>query len=176
MAPSHSRPSSTTMTEERWRRRPLLSALVRFLTVATPIVASVATAVLMSRLLPVPGETMGLACGWGATLLASTVALLAVDRLARRLLPLAVLLNLSMVFPDKAPDRFWTAFRAGTIGHLEERLAQARRTGLRDEPAEAAHTIIELISAITVHDRRTRGHSERVRAFNDLIAEALHLS
>jgi putative nucleotidyltransferase with HDIG domain len=44
-----------------------------------------------------------------------------------------------------------------------------------DEPVVAAQRILTLVGALGVHDRRTRGHSERVRAFNDLIAQELRL-
>jgi putative nucleotidyltransferase with HDIG domain len=151
------------------------SAVVRYLAAATPILASVMAAWLLSRVLPSPSAGPQLVGWWLAILTVSTLTLLAVDRMARRLLPLAVLLNLSMVFPDKAPDRFWIAFRAGTIRNLEQRLADAQLLGSEDEPAKAAANIITLVAAITAHDRRTRGHSERVRAFNDLIAEEMHL-
>ncbi|MBA2750621.1 MAG: hypothetical protein H0U41_00060, partial [Actinobacteria bacterium] len=104
--------------EARWRRRPVASALVRCAAVATPIAASVLAAFLLGRLLPAPDTGARLMGWWLLILMVSTLALLAVDRMARRLLPLAVLLNLSMVFPDKAPDRFWVAFRAGAIRNL----------------------------------------------------------
>ena len=168
-------PYPQVTAEARWRRRPVASALVRYAAVATPIAASVLAAFLLGRLLPAPDTGARLLGWWLLILMVSTLALLAVDRMARRLLPLAVLLNLSMVFPDKAPDRFWVAFRAGAIRNLEQRLVDARTNGLRDAPAKAAADIITLVAAITAHDRRTRGHSERVRAFNDLIAEEMRL-
>jgi len=148
---------------------------VRYATVATPVAASVLAAFLLGRLVPVPDSGAGLVGWWLVILAVSTLVLLGVDRMARRLLPLAVLLNLSMVFPDKAPDRFWVAFRAGAIGNLQQRLVDAETHGSGDAPAKAAANIITLVAAITAHDRRTRGHSERVRAFNDLIAEEMRL-
>jgi hypothetical protein len=148
---------------------------VRYAAVATPIAASVLAAFLLGRLLPAPDTGARLVGWWLMILMVSTLVLLGVDRMARRLLPLAVLLNLSMVFPDKAPDRFWVAFRAGTIRNLEQRLVGARTHGSQVAPAKAAADIITLVAAITAHDRRTRGHSERVRAFNDLIAEEMRL-
>ncbi len=36
--------------------------------------------------------------------------------------------------------------------------------------------VLELVAALSVHDRQTRGHSERVRVFADLIADEMHLS
>ena len=165
-----------TTTEGRWRSRPVLSALVRALAFAIPVAASVAAAVALSRVLPRPGGGAAVVAWWAAVVACSTVVLMAVDRLARRLLPLAALLKLSMLFPDRAPDRFWVAFRAGTVGNLQQRLQEAREHGFADEPARAAARILTLVGALTAHDRRTRGHSERVRAFNELLAEEMHLT
>ena len=36
--------------------------------------------------------------------------------------------------------------------------------------------VLELVAALSVHDRQTRGHSERVRVFADLIADEMNLS
>jgi putative nucleotidyltransferase with HDIG domain len=105
----------------------------------------------------------------------STLVVAVVDRAARRLLPLAALLRLCMVFPDHAPSRFSVAFKAGTTRNLKEKLALATEQGAADEPARAAERILVLVAAMNVHHRGTRGHSERVRAFNDLIAEELRL-
>ena len=50
---------------------------------------------------------------------AATLVLVAVDRVARRLLPLALLFKLSLVFPDRAPSRFRTALDLRSVGSLE---------------------------------------------------------
>ena len=42
-----------------------------------------------------------------------------------------------------------------------------------DDRAKAAEIIISLASALSVHDPKTRGHAERVRAYTDLLAEEL---
>ena len=80
-----------------------------------------------------------------------------------------------MVFPDRAPSRFGVALRAGTVRHLEERFDQVREAGVDDEPSQAARQILELIGMLNAHDRGTRGHAERVRAFTDLLAEQMDL-
>jgi hypothetical protein len=94
----------------------------------------------------------------------------------RRFLPLAVLLRLSLVFPDRAPTRFAVSRGAGNVRRLEERISAARTTGVDQEPARAAEQILSLVAALSAHDRKTRGHSERVRAFTDLVADELHLA
>ena len=110
-----------------------------------------------------------------ALVLVSMLAAAAIERLARRTLPLAVLLQLSLVFPDHAPSRFALARGAGSPRVLKDRLQVARESGIDDDPSRAAEEIISLVGALSAHDRKTRGHSERVRAFTDLIAEELSL-
>lgn len=134
-----------------------------------------ASAVALSRLVPRPSGLLPLVGWWAIIVATSTAALVAVDRAARRLLPLVALLRLSMVFPDRAPSRFGIAFRAGTTRNLKEQLADARQRGIDDEPARSAERILTLVGALNRHDRATHGHSERVWALNDLIAEELRL-
>jgi putative nucleotidyltransferase with HDIG domain len=86
-----------------------------------------------------------------------------------------VLFRLSLVFPDRAPSRFAMARGAGNTRHLEQRISDARRQGVDPEPAKAAEQILALVAALSAHDRKTRGHSERVRAFTDLVAGELKL-
>jgi putative nucleotidyltransferase with HDIG domain len=92
------------------------------------------------------------------------------------MLPLAALLSLTMIFPDRAPSRFAMARRVGSLRNLEERLRHARKHGVEDDPARAAETILTLVAALNLHDRKTRGHSERVRALTDMLAQELRLN
>ncbi len=161
--------------EQRWRGRPVASACLRFFVFAAPIGASVATASVIAPRLH--------ATRWyhlvGNVLLVfavSTAALALTDRLARRLLPLAVLLRLSLAFPNEAPSRIALARRAVSTRDLEARVEEARREGVTDEPARTAEQILSLIAAVEAHDRATRGHSERVRIYTDLLAEQLRLA
>ena len=105
----------------------------------------------------------------------STVILYGADRLTRRMLPLAALLSLTLVFPDEAPSRFKIAMRSGGTVELQRRLEQYRRVGA-NEPALAAQRLLELVADLSRHDRLTRGHSERVRAYSQMIGEELGLS
>jgi len=120
--------------------------------------------------------------GWvatGAWLLALTAVscttLAALRPLTVRLVPLQGLLRLSLAFPEQAPSRFRTALRAGNPKLV---LRDADDTlGRRDTllPGQAARSIVELTAALSVHDAATRGHSERVRAYAELIGEELGL-
>jgi putative nucleotidyltransferase with HDIG domain len=149
---------------------------IRTAVLVIPIMAAVAAAAAASRLLPTPEGIPATVVWWIAVTAASTLVLVVVERQARRLLPLAALLKLTLLFPDRAPSRLRVALRAGTVRHLEKRLAQGRRDGVGDDPSQAASNILVLVSALSRHDRRTRGHSERVRGFTDLIAEEMHLA
>jgi hypothetical protein len=101
------------------------------------------------------------------------MAFVVAERLGRRFLPLAVLLRLNLVFPDRAPSRFSVALRSTSVRKLQQWVREARET---DDAAELAEKVVTLASALNTHDRRTRGHCERTRALTDLIVEELHLS
>lgn len=98
------------------------------------------------------------------------------ESIARRALPLAALLRLSLVFPDEAPSRFAIALRSGSARSLEKRLSELDSDGFAGSEADAARIIVELAAALSRHDRLTKGHSERVRAYTALIAEEMELS
>ena len=112
---------------------------------------------------------------WAGLSVAATAALLVAGRLSRRLLPLAALMRLSLVFPDSAPSRFRTALRTGTVATLEERLAAARRGETERTPVAAAQLLLELVAHLDDHDPLTRGHSERVRGYAQSIGRELGL-
>jgi hypothetical protein len=154
--------------------RPLLSLALRGVVMVVPIAAGVAVAALLSRVVPRP-EGGSVVLWWAGLFTASALTGWAVDRLARRLLPLAVLLQLTMLFPDRAPSRFAVARRVGSTTTLQERVRLAREADEEDDPTRAAVRILELVAALNAHDRKTRGHSERVRVLTDLLASALKL-
>ena len=143
--------------------------------VAVPIAASFAAALTLSSLTDVPSTFAGAAARWLLIATAATVVLVASERLTRRLAPLATLLALSLTFPDRAPPRFRIALRNGSTRQLNDRIAEARRGELGGTPAEAAERVLELVAALSLHDRTTRGHSERVRAYSRLLGEELGL-
>ena len=91
--------------EQRWRSRPFLGAAVRLLVVLVPVVAAVLAALAIARLLPAPSSPVGLAVWWAGVLAGGVAVVKAMDRAARRYLPLAALLELSLLFPGRAPSR-----------------------------------------------------------------------
>jgi len=161
--------------DPRWVGRPILAALVRLAVLLVPLASGVLAGAVLARSLPRPGGAA--LVGWVLAVLGiSTLVVTLVERLARRLLPLATLLNLSLAFPDHVPSRFKLARQAGNVRVLEQRVREARERGLDRDPAHAAETILSLVAALSAHDRKTRGHSERVRAFTDMVAEEFDLS
>ena len=159
---------------DRWAAHPRWAAAVRIAVVLVPIGLSILTAVVVGRLLPVGDTTTARIGWWLVVFLVSSVVLVVSDRLARRLLPLAVLLELSLVFPDRAPKRM-RSVRTASVRDLEDRLARLRARGATTQPLEAAETLVTLIGVLGLHDKRTRGHSERVRALVDLITDEMGL-
>ncbi len=119
---------------------------------------------------------MNLAFWWIAVVAAATAIMLATERLMRRLLPLATLLEMSLIFPHEAPSRFGIALRTGTTRQLERRVERFRESGFIDDPdVPFAEQMLEMVASLSRHDRLTRGHCERVRAYTDLIAAEMQL-
>ena len=167
---------TSTETLTRWEPRPAVAALLRAFALIAPIAASVAFVHFVSQIIgPPSGSALRHVVWWVGLSAGATVVLVGIDRLTRRLLPLAALLKLALVFPDEAPSRFRTALRAGTTAELEGRLGQARTSGDAGTPVEAAERLLGFVAALSTHDRVTRGHSERVRAYAQMIAKELHL-
>ena len=159
---------------DRWSAHPVLGACLRLAVLLVPVAVAVITALVLANVMPLPETTSARLVWWAAVLGGSTAALLLTDRLARRLLPLAILLELSLVFPDRAPSRLRAA-RTVSVREMERRLGKLRAAGVQSEPIEAAETLVTLVSILGLHDSRTRGHSERVRALTDLISGELDL-
>ena len=162
--------------ERRWEARPFRAALIRAFVLIAPIAASIVYVYVVSRLLPKPASTPLFVARWVGLSATATLVVVGIDRLTRRLLPLAALFRLSLLFPDRAPSRFRTAMRTGTVKTMEERLADVRSGRAGETPAEAAERLLGLVAALDTHDRLTRGHSERVRAYTRMIGEELRLS
>jgi uncharacterized protein YjbI with pentapeptide repeats len=161
--------SAATSSGDRWEARPVAAATLRAAIVLAPLAASSAALLGLSHLWRAPAGGRQL---WLATLaVVAVVVAFGVERAARRLLPLASLLRLTMLFPDRAPSRLRIARAAGTTGQQLDRLARSE-----DDTAQvAAEKVLTLITALGNHDRKTRGHSERVRLYCDLLAEQLHV-
>jgi HD domain-containing protein len=164
------------MHRGRWVAHPFLATLIRLFVLIVPAVAGMAAAWVAARWL---GEPAGMAetIGWWTALVAAAVgAVVVTQRLAKRLLPLTWLLHLALTFPDRAPSRLNIARRAARGRALRRAAEEARRDGMGDDAAAAAARALVLVAALGAHDRRTRGHSERVRSLADVLAEEAGVS
>jgi hypothetical protein len=149
----------------------VLAFLVRSFVVLAPLSASVVVGIVASRQFRPHGiaEIMPWAL-WTAA--ASLLALWAVDVVVRRLLPLHRLLQLCLAFPDRAPSRLRVAARVAVPRRPE---ALMNDTDVSAGASAVAEQVVTLLAALTLHDRRTRGHSERVCAFTNLLASQMNL-
>jgi putative nucleotidyltransferase with HDIG domain len=158
-----------------WHARPGRAFIVRAAVFAIPIIVSIFVGIVVSKLLPHPGSRLQLVLWWLAVICASTVGLFAADRLARRLLPLATLMRLSMLFPDNAPSRLKVARRFAGSRAIARELEAAHHHGVTGNRQEAAETILALVGALGEYDSRTRGHSERTQLYVTMLADELGL-
>ena len=156
---------------ERWRPRVAAARVIRLVVLLAPIAVCVAASFVVTRQVPAPAGALS-RLGW----LLAVVAFCGVlawpaRRWLRRLLPLAALLELSLLFPGEAPSRWRVAREAGAIRHLQLLADGVPHT----EPTRAAATILALVASLSRHDRITRGHSERVRILTDMVSEEMGL-
>lgn len=157
---------------DRWQVRKVSAACLRAVIMAVPLPLSAGVGVLVGW--SVGGSApLDILVRVVAAGLASVAAYMVIEWLIRRLVPLAVLLRLSFVFPDRAPSRFSVALRSTSVRRLRE---WARSNQDRLDEQALAEKVLTLASALNFHDRRTRGHSERTRALAELVVEELGLS
>ncbi len=176
MADATPKPAPDTIpARHQWQRRPVLSLLVRAAVVIVPAVAGIAAGAVLSRVLPRPNGFAAAALWFATVSLVMPITIVTLERAGRRLLPLAALLNLSLLFPDRAPKRYAVARRVGKPRDLQRQLQEARDRGVTGGEVTHMQKVLELVAALSVHDRQTRGHSERVRVFSDLIADEMKL-
>ncbi|MCP5027597.1 MAG: HD-GYP domain-containing protein [Actinomycetia bacterium] len=169
-------PTRGASDQRRWEARRGRAFAVRAVLLLAPILLSLAVTRLAARVLWHPTGWSGFlvfACQIGVV--GITTALWA-DRVARRLLPLASLLNMTLVFPDQAPSRFAVALRSGTLKQLDRQITEVGERGLSSDHQQAAEQLVALMAALGRHERLTRGHAERVRAYAETIAEEMGLS
>ncbi len=175
-APRSSSPEAASLPGS-WTARPVVAAVVRTVAFLTPFAIALITAWSVSRLLP-EASTWEWAFARIVVIVIATVAMVVLaKRAVRRLGPLSALLRLSAAFPQEAPNRFTAAMQMPSARHLERVLngEQAPGRSLASADGSVAGHIVTLMTAVSAHHPRTRGHSERVRAYADLIGEELEL-
>ncbi len=161
---------------DSWKPRRFLAALVGIAIVFLPVLLAVGASLVFAEILARPSSGRGLLLWWLAAFAISTLIYTLASRVARRALPLAALLKMTLVFPDMAPTRMSVAIRAGSTRALQRQLADSRTDAGDPVPVVAAENILALATSLSSHDRQTRGHSERVRVLTDLVSEELHLA
>ena len=165
MNDKHGRPTA------QWRPRRGLAWCIRVSTVVVPFLAATVVMVVVAHLVHRPAADVGKLAWYVLLLSVSWLVARLTGRLLDRSLPLAALLEMSLTFPESAPSRLGMAQR----GSSRTELAKLAVVPLDESAQDAAERILRLLTALTVHDRFTRGHAERVRAYADLIAEKLEL-
>ncbi|WP_432543979.1 HD-GYP domain-containing protein [Kineococcus sp. SYSU DK002] len=165
-----------------WRPRPVLAALVRAGASGGPVLFALGAGTAAAHWLP-PSRVGLPPAVWLVLVVAlSSVLLLVLSRRLRRLVPLAALLRLSLVLPDRVPSRFEVARRTWSPTVLEP----GHGTGADTEGGTgggteggtdggSAQRLLALVGNLAAHDDRTRAHGERVQAYAALIGRELGL-
>ena len=170
-------PGVTGPAAGRWSVHPWRARAVRLTVYALPVVLSLAFVHLGTSVVAAPTASLWLFLVWWLAMsVGATVVVSVVYAFTRRLLPLGALLELSLVFPDRAPSRFALALQTGTVDSLEERMRLVGTAKEAATPQEAAEILLRLVAELSVHDSITRGHAERVRAYSSLLGTELGLT
>lgn len=168
-------PTRGAESNKSWSARPVSAWLVRACIRVAPLALSFAVTRVVSPVLLHPTGWSGLAVFALQVAAIGTSTALLTSRACRSFLPLVSLLNLTLVFPDRAPSRLSLALRSGTLKQLQRRLVSDEMNSTATDQ-EAAEVLVELVTRLGRHERLTRGHTERVRAVTALIGEELGLS
>ncbi|MEM9465522.1 MAG: HD-GYP domain-containing protein [Actinomycetota bacterium] len=163
--------AGTDIDEHRWTDRRLASWSIRLFALVLPLVAAAVVTRLHLAAFDRPHGVLPQLAFWGGVLLAALGTAFFLERWTRRLLPLAVLLRLTLAFPGPAPNRIVVAVRETNARRLESQLIDGSLT----PEASAARNLVSLVGLLRHHDRATRGHSERVSAYAELMGAELDL-
>ena len=162
-------------TRHAWRRRRGGVAALRALIILVPVIAGALAALAAVAVLPAASGLLPLLLWWAVVIGSALVTARLAEGTMRRMMPLEVLLRLSLQFPREVPSRLRTAVLANNSVALARRVAAARDRGFDSSEIEAAQLLLALLASLARHDPATRGHTERVRAYTDLLATELDL-
>ncbi|HEV7207286.1 MAG TPA: HD domain-containing phosphohydrolase [Mycobacteriales bacterium] len=164
--------STDRVTENTgWSARPALAAAVRATTFLVPVALAAAAILGAATVVPRPVSLPAQLGRLAAFLAVSWAVAWCAHRVLQRVLPLAALLEMSLCFPQTAPSRLRLAQRSGSAPQLATLLTAPAN----ESTQQAAERMLTLITALGTHDRKTRGHAERVRAYAELIAASMGL-
>ncbi len=162
-------------TIQRWKSHPWLARLLRLAIFLTPLVGAFGFTWTAGEI--APPEKIGVNRWlWIAVVFFLANGLLVVLRRAtERLIPLVALMKLTLVFPDNAPSRTKATLRKSNSRTMLRNIEQGRLRGETTDEVLHGDYIVQLLKEVNDHDRLTRGHSERVRAYAEMIGEELDL-
>ena len=160
---------------ERWKSHVWLARMLRVAIAVAPLTVSILFTYTAGRV--APPDRVGLhRWVWIAVVFVlANVVLFGLTRLTRRLTPLVALMKLTLVFPDAAPSRTRAALRNSNSRTMLREMEEARARGERTGAALHGDYLVQLLKEVNDHDRLTRGHSERVRAYSELLGQELRL-
>ena len=166
---------SNTAEAQTWRSRPVLARALRVALAIAPFILGW-VAIRLTQGFYYGSELtgfIGIVVFLIQAIVISGVVAAGAAKLLQRWTPLIALFQMTLVFPDHAPSRFKMALRSSTAKKLVE---QDGKLALSSDLQTASEQAIGLITELARHEPLTRGHTERVRAYADLIGQQLGLS
>ena len=106
--------------ETRWNARPLVAFGLRAVMAGVPAACAVLVAVFIERVTAAPTTWPSRIVTWALLLGVCTIVTLLVERRMRSLLPLALLMRMTLAFPDVAPSRYAVARAANSPAKIKE--------------------------------------------------------
>lgn len=161
---------------QKWQAHPWLARALSTTILLAPVVAAIVFTWGAGRWFPPERFGIGRWPWMGLVFIAANLILFVFGKLFRRLTPLVGLMRLSLIFPDQAPSRAKATLRSSNSRKLLRQIEEDRAAGKSGEEVLNGDTLVDLLTRLNEHDRLTRGHSERVRAYSELIGTELKLS
>ena len=160
----------------QWEARPGLARVLRFGIFAAPLLVSIIFTWSAGRIAPPESLGMNRWLWIAIVFVLANVLLAGLRKLTSRLVPLVALMKLTLVFPDHAPSRTKATLRQANSRRLLREIEEAKANGEDSSEIHYADYLVQLLKDVNDHDRLTRGHSERVRVYAEMIGEEIGLS
>lgn len=161
---------------DRWTARPGIALALRITIFLLPITVSILFTWSAGHILPPEEVGIGRWKWIGIVFVLANVLLHVLRKLAERLIPLVALMRLTLVFPDQAPSRTKATLRRSSSRKLLREIKEAEARGENSQEVLHGEYLVQLLAELNEHDRLTRGHSERVRVYSEMLGEELKLS
>jgi hypothetical protein len=161
---------------EQWEARPGLARVLRFGIFAAPLLVSILFTWTAGRVAPPESLGMNRWLWIGCVFVLANVLLALLRKATSRLVPLVALMKMTLVFPDQAPSRTKATLRQSNSRRLLREIEEAEKRGEDSSEIRYADYLVQLLKELNDHDRLTRGHSERVRAYAEMIGEEIGLN